>query len=80
MCSVAAKKFLSEKLAVLYFPVLFCSYTVIHSALNAEIILAVGGPTESPEFAINQGWDYVNSFGASAASFAIFHLHDVLSI
>ena len=40
------------------------------TALNAEIILAVGGPTESPEFAINQGWDYVTNFGASAAAFA----------
>jgi len=37
---------------------------------NAKIILSVGGPTESPEWVINQGWDYVNGFGANASAFA----------
>merc|ERR1719378_174958 len=39
-------------------------------AAGAEIILAVGGPTESVEWAINQGQDYIQQFGDNAADYA----------
>lgn len=41
------------------------------NAQGAKILLAVGGPTESPEYVIDQGWDYVTNFAANASAFAM---------
>lgn len=40
------------------------------SANSASVYLAVGGPGESPEYAIQQGQQYISNYGNAAASFA----------
>merc|ERR1712226_229003 len=45
--------------------------TLNYAAQNgAQILLAVGGPGESPEYVIQQGTSYINNYATGAASYA----------